>query len=83
MIDHEILLDRLKEWFVKHHLFFYADNTQVLNSFNMSSLEDSIQNRQNFLVSVQERMFKNKLKLNPDKTEFLPHAHNINTFTNT
>ena len=54
---------------IKHHL--YADDTQVYNSFNMSSYDDSIQNRQNSLVSVQDWMYNNKLKLNPDKTQFL------------
>ena len=40
---------------IKHYL--YACDTQVHNSFNTSSFKDSMNN--------------NKLKLNPDKTEFL------------
>ena len=54
---------------IKHHL--YADDTQVHNSFNTCSFKDSIHNLQNSLVSVQDWMYNNKLKLNPDKTEFL------------
>ena len=40
----------------------YTDDTQVHNSYC---------NLQNSLVSVQDSMYKIKLKLNPDKTEFL------------
>ena len=54
---------------IKHHL--YTESAQVHNSFNTSSLNDSIQNLQNSLVSVQDWMYKNKLKLNPDQTKFL------------
>ena len=61
------VLSKAKE--IKHHL--YADDTRVHNSFNTSSFKKSTQNVQNSLVSVQHWMYKNKLKLNPDKTEFL------------
>ena len=54
---------------IKPHL--YAGDTQVHNSFNASSFKDSIHNLQNSLVTVQDWMYNNKLKLNPDKTEFL------------
>ena len=88
-INHQILLDKLKEWFglgghvlewvvnyLKHcfqsvqiqSIHLYADDTQVYNSYNISSFNDSIQNS---LVTVLDWMYKNKLKLNPDKTEFL------------
>ena len=49
----------------KHHL--YNDDTQV----HTSSFKDSIHNLKNSLVSVHDWMYKNKLKLNPNKTEFL------------
>ena len=45
-------------------------------SFNTSSFEQSTQNLQNSLVSVQDWMYKIKLKLNPDKTEFLLIGNN-------
>ena len=61
------LLKSAKDIF--HHL--YADDTQVYNFFNTSNFCSSIKNLQNCLVSVKDWMFKNKLKLNPDKTEFL------------
>ena len=61
------LLHKAKD--IKHQL--YTDNTQVQNSFNTSSFDNFIHNLQTSLVSVQDLMYKNKLKLNPDKTEFL------------
>ena len=54
---------------IKHHL--YADDTQAYTSFNTSSCDSSLNNLQESLVSAQDWMFTNKLKLNPDKTEFL------------
>ena len=54
---------------IKHQV--YADDTQVHNSSNTSSFKDFIHNLQNCLVSVQVWMYQNKLKLDPDKTEFL------------
>ena len=54
---------------IKHHL--HADDKEVHNSFNTSSFDNSIHNLQNSLVSVQDWMYENKLKLNPDNTEFL------------
>ena len=53
-----------KDTDIKHQ----EDDTQVHNSFNTSSFKRSTQNS---LVSVQDLVYKNKLKLNPDKTEFL------------
>ena len=54
-------------------IHLYADDSQDHNSFNRSHCNDSIRN---FLVSVQEWVYKNKLKLNPDKTEVreVPHS---------
>ena len=54
---------------LNHHL--YADDTQAWNSFNTSTFDPYIKQLQDCLVSVQEWMFQNKLKLNPDKTEFI------------
>ena len=54
---------------INHHL--YADDTQAYTSFNTSTFKPNIQQLQNCLVNVQDWMYQNKLKLNPDKTEFL------------
>ena len=55
---------------LQHHL--YADDTQVYTSFKTTSnFSTSINNLQQCLLSVQDWMFTNKLKLNPDKTEFM------------
>ena len=54
---------------INHHL--YADDTQVYNSFKTSNFNLSLANLQNSLHSSQDWMFSNKLKLNPDKTEFM------------
>ena len=54
---------------INHHL--YADDTQVYNSFKTSNFNLSLANLQNSLYSAQDWMFSNKLKLNPDKTEFM------------
>ena len=54
---------------INHHL--YADDTQVYTYLNTSNFHSSVKNLQNCLVSVQDWMFQNKLKLNPGKTEFL------------
>ena len=59
------VLSKAKGIDIKHHL--YADDTQVHNSFNTSSFEKYTQNIQNSLVSVQDWMYKNKLKLNSEK----------------
>ncbi len=54
---------------LKHHL--YADDTQVYGSFNTSTCDSVLKELQDTLVTVQEWMFANKLKLNPGKTEFM------------
>ena len=54
---------------INHHL--YADDTQVYNFFTKRNCDNSFKNLQNCLGNVQDWMFSNKLKLNPDKTEFL------------
>ena len=71
--------DDVIEWLVTYfkHCFqsvqissihLYANDSQAHNNFNTSSFKDSIQNS---LASVLDLMYENKLKLNPDKTEFL------------
>ena len=54
---------------VKHKL--YADDTQVYFSFSSANFDKGFKGLQNCLSAVQSWMFTNKLKLNPDKTEFL------------
>ena len=54
---------------LNHHL--YADDTQVFNSFTTSNCNINLTNLQNSLLSAQNWMYSNKLKLNPDKTEFM------------
>ena len=54
---------------VPHHL--YADDTQLYISFSADHSESSFYRLQQFLVSVQDWMTTNKLKLNANKTEFL------------
>ena len=54
---------------VTHKL--YADDTQIYLSFTTDSCQDSICCLQSCLKAVQDWMYVNKLKLNPDKTEFL------------
>ena len=54
---------------IQHHL--YADDTQIFTSFNTSNHSNKIKSLQECLTSVQDWMFTNKLKLNPDKTEFM------------
>ena len=54
---------------VKHLL--YADDTQIYMSITPSNASNSIKDIQGCLSSVQSWMSANKLKLNPDKTEFI------------
>ena len=58
---------------VPHHL--YADDTQLYISFSADKSESSFYRLQQCLVSVQDWMTTNKLKLNPNKTEFLLTGH--------
>ena len=48
---------------LNHHL--YADDTQVFNSFTTSNCNINLTNLQNSLLSAQNWMYSNKLKLNP------------------
>ncbi len=54
---------------VSHKL--YADDTQIYVSFTTIDCAASIESLQACLNAVQNWMYHNKLKLNPDKTEFL------------
>ena len=54
---------------INHHL--YADDTQVFNSFDISNCDTKLSHLQDCLLSTQDWMYSNKLKLNPDKTEFM------------
>ena len=53
-----------------HHL--YADDSQLNVSFASGDFAAALNGLQSYLASVQSWMSTNKLKLNPDKTEFLP-----------
>ena len=54
---------------VPHHL--YADDSQLYISFLSGNSAAALNGLQSCLASVQSWMSTNKLKLNPDKTEFL------------
>ena len=58
---------------VGHQL--YADDTQLYVSFSASDSASSLLRLQKCLGSVQSWMFSNKLKLNPEKTDFLLIGH--------
>ena len=50
---------------------FYADDTQLYISLSPANFFHSIQKLKNCLNDIQNFMFTNTLKLNPDKTEFI------------
>ena len=50
---------------------FYADDTQLYITLSPANFSHSIQKLKNYLNDIQNFMFTNKLKLNPDKTEFI------------
>ena len=54
---------------VTHHL--YADDTQIYMELDSRNFDSSITELTNCLEAVQAWMGNNKLKLNPDKTEFI------------
>ena len=51
--------------------YFYADDTQLYITLSPEHFSHSIQKLKNCLKDIQNFMFANKLKLNPDKTEFI------------
>ena len=53
----------------QHHL--YADDTQIYITITPENASTSFTKLNDCLNSVQDWMFANKLKLNPDKTEFI------------
>ena len=54
---------------VKHHL--YADDTQIYLSLSLKNPDISLEILRKCLQDVSSWMSSRKLKLNPDKTEFL------------
>ena len=50
---------------------FYADDTQLYITLSPENFSHSIQKLKNCLNDIQNFMFAIKLKLNPDKTEFI------------
>ena len=50
---------------------FYADDTQLYITLSPANFSHSMQKLKNCLNGIQNFMFTNKLKLNPDKTEFI------------
>ena len=50
---------------------FYANDTQLYITLSPENFSHSIQKLKNCLNDIQNFMFANKLKLNPDKTEFI------------
>ena len=50
---------------------FYADDTQLYITLSPANFSHSLQTLKNCLNGIQNFMFTNKLKLNPDKTEFI------------
>ena len=50
---------------------FYADETQLYITLSPANFSHSIQKLKNCLNDIQNFMFTNKLKLNPNKTEFI------------
>ena len=54
---------------IKHHL--YADDTQIYIAITPVNQSSAVPELQECLRSVQEWMALSKLKLNPDKTEFI------------
>ena len=50
---------------------FYADDTQLYISLSPANFSYSVQKLKNCLNDIQNFMFTNKLKLNPDKTKFI------------
>ena len=50
---------------------FYADDAQLYITLSPENFSHSIKKLKNCLNNIQNFMFANKLKLNPDKTEFI------------
>ena len=62
---------------VTHHL--YADDTQVYLELDSRNFDCNTTELANCLEAVQAWMGNNKLKLNPDKMEFIVIGHDQNT----
>ena len=61
----------LNQSFTFYILYLYADNSQLYVSFASGDSAAALNGLQSCLASVLSWMSMNKLKLNPDKTEFL------------
>ena len=61
---------------------FYADDTQLYITLSPENFSHSIQKLKNCLNDIQNFMFANKLKLNPDNTEFILIGSPINILGN-
>ena len=61
---------------INHH--FYADDTQLCITLTPTNFSCSIQKLKNCLNDIQNLMSANKLKLNPEKTEFILIGSKIN-----
>ena len=59
----------ISEYAIPHHL--HADDNQLYISFSSGNSAAALDGLQSCLASVQSCISTNKLKLNPDKTEFL------------
>ena len=53
------------------YYYFYADDTQLYITLSPANFSNSIQKLKNCLNDIQNFMFTNKLKLNPDKTKLI------------
>ena len=51
--------------------YFYANDTQLNITLSPANFSHSIQALKSCINDIQNFMFTNKLKLNPDKTEFI------------
>ena len=54
---------------INYHI--YAYDTQLYITLSPANFSHSMQKLKNYLNNIQNFMFTNKLKLNPDKTEFI------------